>query len=117
MREATKGIAFTLVLVVLAANFLLPRPLVPTLPHKSWDWLTPWPLQVVRAGEFEPFETAIKIAIGVELTREFLQALHRLVAENLYHILRDALERYGASSSGGSRGPAGGGGGEIFTER
>lgn len=117
MKEATRGIAFTVVLVVLVSNFLLPRPLVPTLPHKSWDWLTPWPIQVVRAGELEPLETLIKLTFAAELIREFLQGLQRLAAESLYQMIRDAIQQGGTSGTTSSSGPAGGGGGEIFTER
>lgn len=114
MKEAAKGVAFTLALVMLLANFTASRPIIPTLPHRSWDWLTPWPLQVVRAGsdDLDAAELAIKVGIAIELAREFLQGLQRLVAESLYDMIRDALERGGTVTS-----PAGGGGGSAFTDQ
>lgn len=104
MRETTKGIAFTVVLAMLVVNFVLPRPVVPTLPHESWHWLTPWPVQVVKASTND-WETLIEIGVAIELAREFLVGLERLALENLYGAARDWLE------GGGSTSPTGGGGG------
>lgn len=54
MGPLARWVAFTLVLVLVAVNFAVSRPIAVTLPHKSWDLVTPWPVQIARAHSLKP---------------------------------------------------------------
>lgn len=82
--QKAKAFAFTIILVMMAVNFITPRPWVPTLPHKSWQWLTPWPTQIVQAtvAPAMTYEDLQRIIVGTIvgfLVRDFAVRLERLV--------------------------------------
>lgn len=108
MKETAKALAFTLVLIMFVTNFFITRPIVPTLPHKSWDWLTPWPLQAVRIARADLSE-ADKLFFGY-----LAMAVTTVLAGNLMELneaIVDALMRAWESGGSGSGGGGGGGGG------
>jgi hypothetical protein len=77
MKEA-KAFAFTIILMMMVVNFVVPKPVVPTLPHRSWDWLTPWPVQAVekkvaKGESIQDINEKIILALMVMLAGEFLE--------------------------------------------
>ena len=82
--QKAKAFAFTIILVMMVANFIIPRPWVPTFPHKSWQWLTPWPTQIAQATvapaiSYQDLERIIVGALVGLLVRDFAERLERLV--------------------------------------
>lgn len=114
MKQA-KAFAFTIILVMMVANFVMPKPVVPTLPHKSWHWLKPWPVRMIESARAPVRESKIATAETIQdINERIILVLIGVVAGELVEnflelnlLLFDLLRDWAPSPDNG-----GGGGGD-----
>ncbi len=120
--QKAKAFAFTIILVMMVVNFIVPRPWLPTLPHKSWHWLTPWPVQVIesvrqprstgqvaRADTAQEINERILLALIAVAAGAFIEGLNSLTITLVERAL-DTLQSGGSGSTGT------GGGGDLCAQ-
>lgn len=114
MRQA-KAFAFTIILVLMVANFVVPKPIVATLPHKNWDWLTPWPVKFVELARAPGREDRIAKADSIQdINDRIIMALIAALAGEFVHNLLELNELLFELWRDWAPSPAnGGGGGEV----
>ncbi|MDQ7821000.1 MAG: hypothetical protein QN173_09975 [Armatimonadota bacterium] len=97
MSGTAKAAACVLAVVLLVAGLVGTPATAPARPAGSWHLALPWTVKTAWAHHgWSPYdrtlETAIRVAIMVELARQFTQNLNRLVAEQVGRAIKDFVD-------------------------
>ncbi len=96
MSGTAKAAACLVAVALLVAGLAAAPAAGPVRPAGSWHLALPWSVKTAWAYGWSPYdrtlETAIRVAIFVELARQFTMNLNRLVAEQVGRAIKDFVD-------------------------